>query len=105
MAVVRSLWTPMLSSTLWGAGALFAVSLALLVSGATVLVMICLLMLADLTENFRGDALGQALLHRAGIGQTNESGFGPDSTANLRRMPPTLLRSKLSDVRFSQQHK
>jgi hypothetical protein len=48
----------MLSSILWRTGALFAVSLALLVFGVTVLVMICLLMLADLTDNFRGDALG-----------------------------------------------
>ena len=80
MAVVRSLWI-----TLWGAGALFAVSLAVLVSGATVLVMICLLMLADLTDNFRGDALGQALIRRAGIGQTIH---GP----------------KLSGVRFSSRH-
>jgi hypothetical protein len=97
MVVVRN--------TLWGIGTLFAVSLALLVSGATVVVMVCLLMLADLTDNFRGDAIGQALLHRAGIGQTNGSEFGPDSTANLRRMPLTLLRSKLSDARFDQRHK
>jgi len=55
---VRNLWTPMLSNILWRNGALFAVSLALLVSGVTVLVMICLLMLADLTDNFRRDALG-----------------------------------------------
>ena len=51
MAVTKSLWTA-LSSILWGAGALFAVSLALIVSGATVLVMMCLLMLADLNENW-----------------------------------------------------
>jgi hypothetical protein len=93
MAVVRCL-----GITLWGAGALFAVSLAVLVSGATVLVLTCLLMLVDLTDNFRGDALGPALLYRAGIGQTKES------VANLRRMPPTLLRSKLSDERFGQRH-
>ena len=80
MAVVRSLWI-----TLWGAGALFAVSLAVLVSGATVLVMICLLMLADLTDNFRRDALGQALIRRAGIGQT-------------------IHGRQLSDVRFSNRH-
>ena len=82
---VRNLGTSMLSSILWHTGAVFAVSLALLVSGVTVLVMICLLMLADLTDNFRGDALGQALIHRAGIGQTIH---GP----------------KLSDVRFSNRH-
>ena len=75
MVVVRN--------TLWGIGTLFAVSLALLVSGATVIVMVCLLMLADLTDNFRGDALGEALLRQAGIGQTNKSEFGPGSTANL----------------------
>ena len=101
---VRNLGTSMLSSILWHTGAVFAVSLALLVSGVTVLVMICLLMLADLTDNFRGDALGQALQHRAGIGQTYESEFGPGSTANLRRMSPTLLPSKLSDIRFGERH-
>ena len=39
---VRNLGTSMLSSILWHTGAVFAVSLALLVSGVTVLVMICL---------------------------------------------------------------
>jgi hypothetical protein len=99
MAVAKSLWTAMLSSILWHAGALFAVSLALLVSGATVLVMMCLLMLADLTENWGGDAFGQVLLHRAGIGQTMKREFWPNSNANLRRMPDTFLHGpKLSDV-------
>ena len=78
MAVAKSLWTAMLSSILWHAGALFAVSLALLVSGATVLVMMCLLMLADLTENWGGDAFGQVLPHRAGIGQTMKREFWPE---------------------------
>ena len=82
---VRNLGTSMLSSILWHTGAVFAVSLALLVSGVTVLVMICLLMLADLTDNFRGDALGLALLHRSGIGQT-------------------IHGRQLSDVRFSNRH-
>ena len=99
MAVAKSLWTATFSSILWHAGALFAVSLALLVSGATVLVMMCLLMLADLTENWRGDAFGQVLLHRAGIGQTMKREFWPDSNANLRPMPHTFLHgSKLRDV-------
>ena len=60
MEVTKSLWT-LVSSILWGAGALFAVSLALTVSGATVLVMMCLLMLADLSENWGGDASRQVL--------------------------------------------
>ena len=86
MVVVRN--------TLWGIGTLFAVSLALLVSGATVIVMVCLLMLADLTDNFRGDALGEALLRQAGIGQTNKSEFGPGSTANLwLRLPASSFSS------------
>ena len=93
MGVIKSLWT-VLPSILWGAGALFAVSLALIVSGATVLVMMCLLMLADLTENWGGDALGQILLNRAGIGQTMKSAFWPDSNANLRRMPHTSASLK-----------
>jgi hypothetical protein len=95
----------MLSSILWRTGAVFAVSLALLVSGVTVLVLTCLLMLVDLADNLRGDAFGEALLYRAGIGQTNDSEFGPDSIAVRRRMPPTLLRSKLSDVRFARRDK
>jgi hypothetical protein len=100
MAVAKSLWTAMLSSILWHAGALFAVSLALLVSGATVSVMMCLLMLADLSKNWGGDVFGQVLLHRAGIGQTIKREFWPDSNANLRRMPHAFLHgSKLSDVR------
>ena len=99
MAVAKGLWTAMLSSILWHAGALFAVSLALLVSGATVLVIMCLLMLADLTENWGEDAFAQVLFHRAGIGQTKKREFWPDSNANLRRMPHTFLHgSKLSDV-------
>jgi hypothetical protein len=48
----------MLASILWRAGALFATSLAFLVSGATVLVMMCLLMLGDLNENW-----GRKVLH------------------------------------------
>jgi hypothetical protein len=97
MAVARRL--EMLSSILWRAGALFAVMLALLVSGATVLIMMCLLMLADLTENWPGDAFGQILVHRGGMGQTIKSEFWPDSNANLRRIPHTFLHgSKLSDV-------
>jgi hypothetical protein len=99
MAVAKRLWTATLSSILWHAGALFAVSLALLVSGATALVMMCLLMLAGLTENWGGDAFGQVLLHRAGIGQTMKREFWPDANANLHRMPHRFLHgSKLSDV-------
>ena len=85
MAVVRNLRTPIVLRIFWRSDALFAVFLALLVSGTTILVMICLLMLADLTDNFRGDALGQALLHRSGIGQT-------------------IHGRQLSDVRFSNRH-
>ena len=104
MVVTKSLWT-VLSSILWGAGALFAVSLALIVSGATVLVMMCLLMLADLSENWGGDAFGQVLLLRGETAQTMNREFLSDPNANLRRMPDTFLHSSnLSDGRFSVWH-
>ena len=61
-----------LSSTLWGAGALFAVLLALIVSGATIIVLMCLLMLADLTENRPKDAFAGLLFHRQGMGMNSE---------------------------------
>ena len=70
MAVVMNLRTPVLLRILWRSDSLFAVFLALLVYGATIIVMMCLLMLADLTENWRGGAFGQIILQRAEIGQT-----------------------------------
>jgi hypothetical protein len=42
-------WTATVSSILWSIGVLFAVSLSFLVSGAAVLVMMCLLRLVDLS--------------------------------------------------------
>lgn len=77
MAVTKSLWT-VLSSILWGAGALFAVSLALIVSGATVLVMMCLLMLADLNENW-----GRKVLHTQPVfhGSGDRSNFSMKKNA------------------------
>ena len=85
MAVVMNLRTPVLLRILWRSDSLFAVFLALLVSGATIIVMMCLLMLADLTENWRADAFGQILLQRADIGQTNKSQSMSDWNVNLRR--------------------
>jgi hypothetical protein len=87
MAVVRNLWTPILSRSFWRADALFAVFLTLLVSGATIIVMMCLLVLADLTENWRADTFGQIILQRTDIGQTNKSEFVSDRNVNLRRFP------------------
>ena len=78
MAVVRNLRTPIVLRIFWRSDALFAVFLALLVSGATITVMMCLLMLADLTENLRGGAFGQMVLQRAEIGQANKSEFMSD---------------------------
>jgi len=97
MLVTRSLG--MLSSILWRAGTLFAVLLTLFVSGATVLVMMCLLMLADLSEHWRGDAFGQILLQRVGIGQAVKGEFWPHSNANLHWTPHLFFRgSMLSDA-------
>jgi hypothetical protein len=42
-------WTSTVSNVLWSLGVLFAVSLSFIVSGATVLVMMCLLRLVDLS--------------------------------------------------------
>jgi hypothetical protein len=84
MAIVRNLRTPILLRILWRSDAVF---LALFVSGATIIVMMCLLMLADLTENWRGDAFGKIVLQRAEIGQTNRSEFMSDWNVNLRRFP------------------
>ena len=75
----------------WRSDALFAVFLALLVSGATIIVMMCLLMLADLTENWRGGAFGQIVLQRAEIGQTNKSEFMSDWNINLPARQSTMM--------------
>ena len=102
MAVTNNLWT-VLSSILWGAGALFAVSLALIVSGATTLVMMCLLMLADLSTNWDGDAFDQVLLLRGETAQTINREFSSDS--KLRRMPSMFLHSSnVSEGRYSDWH-
>ena len=99
MAVTKSLWT-VLSSLLWGAGSLFAVSLALIVSGATTLVMMCLLMLADLSTNWDGDTFDQVLLLRGETAQTMNREFSSDP--KMRWMPDVFLRSSnLSEGRFS----
>jgi hypothetical protein len=42
-------WTSTVSNVMWSLGILFAVSLSFIVSGATVLVMMCLLRLVDLS--------------------------------------------------------
>ena len=87
----------MLSGIFWRAGALFAVSLVLIASGAMVLVMICLLMLADLSENWGEEAFGQVLLLRGGIAQTMNKEFGLNPNLDLRRKPNTLPHSNSSD--------
>jgi hypothetical protein len=89
----------MLSGIFWRAGALFAVSLALIASGAMVLVMIYLLMLADLSENRGEEAFGQVLLLRGGIAQTMNKEFGLNPNPDLRRMPNTLPHGSNSSDR------
>jgi hypothetical protein len=42
-------WTSTVSNVMWSVGVLFAVSLSFIVSGAAVLVMMCLLRLVDLS--------------------------------------------------------
>jgi hypothetical protein len=98
---VFRLWTVLLS-LLWCAGGLFAVSLALIVSGATTLVMVCLLMLANLSTNWDGDAFDRTLLLRGETAQTMNREFFSDP--KLRRMPDMFLHSSnLSEVRANEQ--
>ena len=52
----------LLPKIFWGAGVLFATSIAFIVSGAVVLVIMCLFRLADLSHEWDGDVIGQALL-------------------------------------------
>ena len=78
-------WTTIPSAILWRIGGLFAVSLALIVSGAVVVVMICLLRLIDLSDKLDGNAFGQVLLFRGGIAQTMNGKSRPDPDVNLRR--------------------
>ena len=84
-----------LSSTLWGAGALFAVLLALIVSGATIIVLMCLLMLADLTENRPKDAFARLLFHRQGMGMNSE--FWSHSYPSPSAMPHDLRDGSKAD--------
>jgi hypothetical protein len=80
------IWTAGVSSVLWSAGALFAISFALIVSGTVVVLMMCLLRLADLSEKWDGDAMGQLLLLRGQMAQTMNREFGQDSDAELLRL-------------------
>jgi hypothetical protein len=99
-------WTVTVSSVLWGAGAMFAVSLALIVSGAVVLVMMCLLRLVDLSEKWDGDAFGQLFVLSGEMAQTMNREFRPDPDVDLRRAPDAFFHdSNLIDGRFSDWHK
>jgi hypothetical protein len=85
------IWTAGVSSVLWRAGALFAVSFALIVSGTVVVLMMCLLRLADLSEKWDGDALGQLLLLRGQMAQTMNREFRQDPDADLLRSLDAFL--------------
>jgi hypothetical protein len=52
----------LIPNILWSVGALFALSLALIVSATVLLCMICLFRLADLNERSDEDPVGQVLL-------------------------------------------
>jgi hypothetical protein len=98
-------WAAIVSGVLWRTGALFAVSLALIVSGTVVLVMMCLLILVDLSEKWDGDAFGQLFLLRGGMAQTMNRELRPDPDADLRRVPDAFFHdSNLRDGRFSDWH-
>ena len=91
-----------LSSMFWRAGAMFAVSLALIVYGAVVLVMICLFRLSDLSEQWDGGALGQPLDLRGQMGQTMSRNLLLSPNVNsLRSSHACLYGSPLSSGRLS----
>jgi hypothetical protein len=94
--------TQVATTALWRSGALFAVSLVLIVSGAVVLLMMCLFRLADLSEKWDGDALGQLLLLRGRMAQAMNREFQPGSESDLLRLPnASLYGSNFSNVAFS----
>jgi hypothetical protein len=85
------IWAAGVSSVLWRAGALFAVSFALIVSGTVVVLMMCLLRLADLSEKWDGDALGQLFLLRGQMARTMNREFRQDPNADLLRLSDAFL--------------
>ena len=92
----------LVSSVFWGAGALFALSIALMVSGAVILCMMCLLRLADLSEKWDGDALGQLFVLRGRIAQSMNREFRADPNADLARLSGLFLDgSNLDNGGFS----
>jgi hypothetical protein len=60
----------LLPKIFWGAGVLFATSIAFIVSGAVVLLIMCLFRLADLSHEWDGDVIGQSLLLRERMADT-----------------------------------
>jgi hypothetical protein len=73
---------PLLSTVLWSTGALFAVWLALVLSGVVVLFMVCLFRLADPSEKWDGDVVGRVLLLRERKAQKGVE-FWPESDADV----------------------
>jgi hypothetical protein len=78
-------------SVLWSAGALFAISLALIVSGAVVVFVMCLFRLADLSQRWDGDAVGQLLLLRERTALTRNRELRSDLDADVVRLSDTFV--------------
>ncbi len=89
---------PLLSTVLWSTGSLFAVSLAFTLSGVVVLFMACLFRLADPSEKWDGDVVGQVLLLRERTAQKGLE-FWPESHADVgdERICQVNTPSLLSD--------
>jgi len=77
----------------WSAGALFASLLALIVSGAVVLLMMCLFRLADLSQKWDGDVIGQSLLLRERTAKTTHRDFWSDPDEDMSRSSDTFVLS------------
>ena len=78
---------------LWSAGALFASSLALMVSGAVVLLMMCLFRLADLSQKWDGDVISQSLLLRERTAGTSHRELWSDPDEDMPRLSDTFVLS------------
>jgi hypothetical protein len=77
----------LLSEIFWSAGVLFAISLAFIVSGAVILLTMCLFRLADLSHEWKGDIIGQFLLQRERMADTRHRELWSDRDNVM--LPPT----------------
>jgi hypothetical protein len=77
---------------------LFATSIAFIVSGAVVLLIMCLFRLADLSHEWDGDVIGQSLLLRERMADTR---FSEPWSKHDNDMPPLSDTFVLSSMNSS----